>query len=174
MPQIRGDRWDHGNLFVFHSKSGHLRCLLFVLELAVSALVFLAILNGYQFFSANTDLDHAGHIGLLPMVLVSFGISHRFLEREVALHDHSLQSQALRLIKVMALTFGVNVTLIFMLKLGFVSRVVLLGFVVANTIVLIAVRVSLAWWYFYGRKEKEENYLHILIIESGQRADTNE
>ena len=50
----------HGNLFVFHSKSEHLRRLLFVLELAVSALVFLAILNGYQFSSANADLDHAG------------------------------------------------------------------------------------------------------------------
>ncbi len=174
MPQIRGDRRDHGNLFVFHTKSEHLRRLLFVLELAISASVFLAILNGYAFFRANADLDHAGHLGLLLMVLVSFGLSHLYFEREVALHDHSLQSQTLHIIQVIALTFGVTVTLIFMLKLSFVSRVVLRGLVVANTIVLIPIRAFLAWWNIYGRKEKEENYLNNLNIGSGQRAHAYE
>ena len=159
---------------MFHTKSEHLRQLLFVLELAVSAFVFLAILNGYQFFGADISLDYAGHIGLLLIVLVSFGLSHHYFEGERALHDHSLQSQSLHIVQAMAVTFAVTVTLLFMLKLGYVSRFVLLGFVVTNTIALITVRAFLVWWYFYGRKEKEENYLNILIIGSGQRAHANE
>lgn len=155
---------------MFHAKSEYLRRLLFVLELAVSAFVFLAILNGYQFFNVNVSLDQAGHIGLLLIVMVSFGLSHRYFEREVSLHDHSLKSQSLHIIQVMVLTFSVTVVLIFMLKLDFVSRFVLIGFVITNTLALITVRVFLAWWYFYGRKEKEENYLNVLIIGSGTRA----
>ncbi len=70
----------------------------------------------------------------------------------------------------MLVVFAAVSVLIFVFKLEYASRGVLVGFFAANTITLILLRSFLAWWYLSRGKESRENFLKILVVGSGPRA----
>jgi len=155
---------------MFHKKSEHLRRLLLVLDLSLSALVFLIVLQGYALIFPDRSLDRSSHLGLLLIILLVFGVIRKVFRMESTLHSVPLRSQAWNLAKEVLVTLIVVTGLIFLLKLDFVSRFVLLGFAIANILTLTAVRTFLVWWYFSKRREKRDNYLNVLIVGSGSRA----
>ena len=154
----------------FHWKSEQLNHLLLVLDLAVSALAFLVILNSYASPVGDSGPDVAAHMGLLVIVLIFFGAARQYLCGSVPLHPLSLRQHNVGVLGAMAITLALISALIFVLKIGFVSRAVLLAFMVVNSLLLISLRSFLVWWYFSNHRESEDNHLKILIIGSGVRA----
>lgn len=110
------------------------------------------------------------HLSLLVLITLTIAICHHLLSPEYQLHGRSLWRQVCDIVMTMAATFAVIVVALFLFNVDFVSRLVFVGFIVANTLVLIGIRAFLTWWYFSSHKEKQENYLRVLIIGSGQRA----
>lgn len=157
---------------MFHTKSEHLRRLLLILDLAVSAAVYLTVLNIYSAMYGENSADYLGHVGLLLVIILATGTGARFVGKNGALERISLRSQISQVILTMSIALVITATVIFLLKLEFVSRSVVVGFFVANTVILILIRAFILWWYFSSHKEKEDEYLSILLIGSGVRART--
>lgn len=154
----------------FHWKSEHLQYLLLLLDLAVSALVFLLILNLYGGSWSGSGPDIAAHLGLLVVLLIIFGATRQFVFGNLPLHPLSLMKHNWSVLSTMAITLALLAALIFVLKIEFVSRAVLLGFVVINSFTLVLLRSFLVWWYFSKYRESGDNHLKILIVGSGVRA----
>jgi exopolysaccharide biosynthesis polyprenyl glycosylphosphotransferase len=154
----------------FHWKSEYLRHLLLLLDLSVSALVFLLILNLYGGSGSGSGPDIAAHIGLLVVLLIIFGATRQYVFGSLPLHPLSLKQHNWRVLSTMAITLALLAALIFVLKIEFVSRGVLLGFVVINSFTLVVLRSFLVWWYFTNQRESGDNHLKILIVGSGARA----
>ncbi len=155
---------------MFQTKSEYLNRLLTLLDISVSALVYFVILAIYLTLRPNDADDYQSYVGLLVIVVLAIATSRRFISSEFQLHGQNLWRQTWNVGKMMALTFVVIVAAIFLFKIEFVSRIFFVGFIAANSLVLVGIRAFLVWWYFSRRKEKEENYLRVLIIGSGQRA----
>ncbi len=155
---------------MFHSKAEHLNRLLVLLDVSVSGLVYVTVLRIYIGFRPYEADKYLNHLSLLIFIILAIAVSHRFINPDFQLHGQNFWRQAWNITKMMAATFAVIVVTLFLFNVDFVSRLVFVGFIVANITVLIALRAFLAWWYFSGRKEKSENYLRVLIIGSGRRA----
>jgi len=155
---------------LFHSKSEYLNRLLALLDVSVSGLVYIAVLKVYLVFRPYEVGNYLDHLGLLVFIILAIAVSHRFVNPDFQLHGQNFWRQAWNIGKMMTATFAIIVAALFLFKVSFVSRLVFVGFIAANTVVLIAMRAFLAWWYFSRRKEKKENYLRVLIIGSGRRA----
>ena len=140
-----------------------------VLDLVVTSAVYLTVLNIY---SAMHSADYLGHVGLLFVIILAISAGTYFIGKNDALERISLRSQVSQLVLTMVIALVITTTAIFLLKLGFVSRSIVIGFFVINTVTLILIRAFILWWYFSSHKEKEEEYLSILLIGSGVRART--
>jgi len=158
------------DFFLFHTKSEHLNRLLALLDVSVSALVYVVVLRVYMTFRPEEAGSYLNHLSLLVLIVLAITISRRFISAEFQLHGRNLWRQTWYIGMMMAVTFAVIVAALFLFNVDFVSRLVFVGFVVANTVALVSIRAFLAWWYFSRHKEKEENYLRVLIIGSGRRA----
>jgi len=155
---------------LFHYKSEHLNRLLALLDISVSALVYLVVLKIYMLFRPLDADGYLGHLGLLVLITLAIAICRRLLSPGYQLHGGGLWRQAGEITMTMVATFVVIVVALFLFDVEFVSRLLFVGFFIANTLVLIGIRAFLTWWYFSSHKEKRENYLRVLIIGSGQRA----
>ena len=111
----------------FHVKSDHLSRLLLLLDITLLSLTYVLILRMYPLFGNDVSLDFLAHLGLLPVVLVTFVTGRRWFGAPSRLGTASMQVQIVCLLKQIAFTFFVIVSLVFLLKLEFVSRGVLLG-----------------------------------------------
>lgn len=158
------------SLPAYHTKSDHLRRLVFMLDLLVVALVYCVVLRVVPNLEFGQSIDFAAHLGLLPIILVSFAISRLLLERNLDLSRYSIRSQVGYIINELVIAFGVTLALMFLLKLEYVSRLVMVSFAGSVIATLITVRLFIVWWYFIANEEAQENYLNVLIVGSGRRA----
>ena len=155
---------------MYHEKSVQFASLLFVLDLLISILVFLVLLNLHPLFAAGGEADYAAHLGLLALILAVFtGLRMRSNHRP-SLSVLSARQQALVLLREQAIVLTVCIGLIFVLKLTFVSRFVVVGHFLAVSILLTAARLFIIWWYFDKGKGNHKDFLRILIVGSGRRA----
>ena len=155
---------------MFHTKSEHLNRLLALLDITVSALVYIIALKIYVWFRPFESVEYRNYLGLLVLVTLAVAGSRHFIRSDFQLHGQNLWRQAWNIGKIMAVTFVLIVATVFLFDIDFVGRIFFVGFIVVNTVVLIAIRMFLAFWYFSSRKEKEENFLRVLIVGSGHRA----
>lgn len=156
----------------FHHKSEHLKRLLLVLDLSLVAFAFCMSLTVAHWLRPESTIDTVAHLGLLPIVLVVFAICRLGMARNIDLVSCTLRRQIGYLIEELAITIGVALAFIFVLKLQYVSRFFFGCFVVSVIGLVIGARLLIIWWYFVKRRELRENYLNVLIIGSGARART--
>ena len=160
----------HMALPPYHTKSEYLRRLLFVLDMLVVVLVFLVVLRVVPNLWVDQSLDFTAHLGLLPIILASFGMSRLILESNRNLNRYTVKSQISYLLYELVIALGVTLALMFLMKLDFVSRLVMGSFAVSVTGTLIGVRLFIIWWYFVAHAEAQENFLNVVIVGSGSRA----
>ena len=157
---------------MFYAKSNHFAHLITLLDVLLSTLVYLILLHLYPQFSKGADPDFFfSHLGILVLMLAAFISLRMWTNQKLSVRSLSARWQAFILLREQALTVATCACLIFLLKLGFVSRLVLVGYFLVNTAVLISARMFVLWWYLdKQRKRKEQDFLRILIVGSGRRA----
>ena len=154
----------------FHAKSGLLRRLLLILDIATVTFAFLLTLLRVPAMWPENGIDPADHYGLLPIILVTFVVCRNLMGRKLKLGPASMSSQIFSLFREMAVTVGVLLILVFLLKMTFVSRLVVGWFAVTSIVLLVGSRLLIYWWYFVHERNAVEQALNVLIIGSGRRA----
>jgi exopolysaccharide biosynthesis polyprenyl glycosylphosphotransferase len=155
---------------VYHEKAAQFASLLFLLDLLTSVLVFLLLLDLHPLFVPGGEAYYPGHLGLLASILAVFiGLRMRSNQRP-SLTVLSARQQAWVLLKEQVVLLTICVAAIFVLKLQFVSRFVVVGHFVTVSVVLISARLFIIWWYFDKGKGNHKDFLKVLIVGSGRRA----
>lgn len=154
----------------FHAKSGLLRRLLLILDLATVTFAFLLTLWRVPAMWPENGIDPVDHYGLLPIIIVTFIVCRQMMARKLKLGPASMSSQIFSLFREVAVTVAVLLILVFLLKMTFVSRLVVGWFAVTSVVLLVGSRLLIYWWYFVHRRNAVEEALNVLIIGSGRRA----
>ena len=154
----------------FDSKSDYLRTLMFILDLALVALVYIASVKAYPYLRPDETIDEFVHLGMLPIVLIIFGLARHYLGRGQDIQRLTLWAQTIRIIQQVLLTVGALGLIVFLLKLESISRVVVVIFAVAALMALNLVRRFIVWWYISRPSGAVDNHLRVLIVGSGRRA----
>jgi len=141
-----------------------------VLDLAVGAFVFVTILNVYQLTHPEMRFEYVGHLGVGAMLLTAYAIAQRVVKRQNIALRVSTKSQVWQTGVEITIAMTVTFTAIFLLKLDFVSRIVMVSFAITFFVLVVAIRRFLAWWYFKSGRSKEDTSVNVLIIGSGRRA----
>lgn len=154
----------------FHAKSGLLRRLLLILDVATVTFAFLLTLWRVPAMWPENGIDPLDHYGLLPIIIVTFVVCRNLMGRRLKLGPASMSSQIFSLVWEVAVTVGILLILVFLLKMTFVSRLVVGWFAVTAAVLLVASRLLIYWYYFVYKRHAVEEALNVLIIGSGRRA----
>lgn len=154
----------------FDSKSDYLRRLMLILDLALVALALIVSVKAYPYLTAGGHVDEPVHFGLMPIVLVVFGLTRQVFSRRPDIRRLTFRSQAVGVVQEVLFTLGAMVLIVFLLKLETVSRGVVILFALIALSTLIAVRRFVFWWYISKDSGSEDNRLRVLIVGSGRRA----
>jgi exopolysaccharide biosynthesis polyprenyl glycosylphosphotransferase len=154
----------------FHARSGMLRRLLLILDLATVTLAFMLTLLFVPAIWPENGINRTDHYGLLPIIVVTFVVCRNLLGRKLSLGRATVLLQVISLFREVAVTVAVIVILIFMLNLTFVSRLVVGWFAVTSVALLVSSRLIIYWYYFLHSKNVIDQALNVLIIGSGRRA----
>jgi len=143
---------------------------LVLLDILVGVLMYLCVLGIYLHFRPDQVNYYADHLGLLAFITLTIIAVRRVFQRELRLSGKSGFGHIWSISKVMFWSFAIVVSVLFVFDVGFVSRLVFVGFFIANTVILILLRIFLAWWYFSKHKDDKANHVQVLVIGSGRRA----
>jgi exopolysaccharide biosynthesis polyprenyl glycosylphosphotransferase len=153
----------------YDQKSRQAGRLLFVLDLLLTAFVFLFAYDVREWVTGR-PIDYWRHLALLPLVL---GLIAPLMWTSGAyerMRVRSLFAYGWIVARSIVITLVGLSTVLFLLKAGYISRVFLLLFGALLLLMLVGVRSALVWWYFRRSVERDENYLKVVIIGTGERA----
>lgn len=154
----------------FHSKSDYFRRLLLVLDVSIIVFVFVVVLQTYAAIRPAQQIDKLAHVWILLAFVAVFWASRKILGKDIALGRPNVADETWGLVKEVLFSLSIVFGLIFVLKFEFVSRAILIGFIVIGFTALVTVRWFLFWWYFGRVNASPENFVNVLIIGSGKRA----
>ena len=154
----------------YDEKSRQAGRLLFVLDISLTSFVFLASYHLREFVIATNPIDFFAHLALLPLLLAMQGVQMWHSGAYRGLRVSSLTAFSWTVVRTLGVALIALFTILFLLKATYASRGFLLLFGVLVSMVLVAVRAGLIWWYFQKSIEKGENFVKVLIIGTGDRA----
>jgi len=154
----------------YHARSGLLRRLLLILDIATVTFAFLLALWRVPAMWPENGIDATNHYGLLPIIIITFVACRNYMGRKLNLGPTSMSSQIVSLGREVVLTVAILLILIFLLKMTFVSRLVIGWFAVTAVTLLVASRILVYWYYFIRSGNAVEQALNVLIVGSGRRA----
>ncbi len=150
------------------SKSTKLRLLLRTQDVLISVLTYVVAVDFVWLLGRLHNTDLIGHFFLLPFIGLFSYLASRL--ETPALHGRRMIVVSWLVIRYAAIIVICMLAVAYFGKLEYVSRYVLglYGFLLAAG--LLSNRLFLRWWYFTGRREHPENFLQILVIGTGNRA----
>src|SRR2546427_2837460 len=154
---------------MFEERSEQLYRVTTLLDVAVTILVFLAAPWLRNALLDNDPVDFLSHLAFVPFVLALWMF---FLTLFGAYRSPRMTS---RLQYAWAVTRGVTVglasllTILFLFKVQYVSRAVVVTFAAADLLALVGIRLGVVW-YFRRSLRRGEYFRRVLIVGSGTRA----
>ncbi len=152
-------------------KSQEVSRLLLVLDMLLTLIVW----RGVQWFSESYSLTH--HVDILPhlslIVFVWLPLAYFMLHFGAyqGLRVRSISGYVWIVFKALGASVAILLTFLFLLDIEYISRTTLIAFGVLTFLALVTVRAGLVWWYFRRSVEKGENFLKVLVIGTGERAE---
>jgi len=154
----------------FNTRSETVRRLLYLLDLSLTVLVFLWAVRVYDIFRGVDPERTPDYYGVLLISVLAFLISRRVVGKALDVYLQPFPRQVMAIVQTMVMTFGLTTVVLFVFDIEFVSRLILGGFALGNTIALAGFRGVLSWWYFSRHRDAAENRIQVLIVGSGRRA----
>ena len=156
--------------YLFDEKSREISRLLYLLDILLTLLVMILLYRIRQHLGLEMQQSLARYVALLPIIGVPLGyFLHRFGAYQ-GLRVLSLLKYTYIVSKAFLISLAILVAILFFLQVDFVNRAFLIEYAVLSTLVMVSVRGGLIWWYFRRSVQKGENYLKVLIIGTGKRA----
>lgn len=144
--------------------------LLLVLDMCLTALIYLWSFWGYHFLIDNSESHFETYLAFLPHIVILQGFFLSYFGAYKSFRVISILTYERIVLTAIGLNMAILFTMLFLLKLQDYSRMILLAFAVIDFTALVIVRYALVWWYFKRTVQKGENYLQVLIIGTGERA----
>jgi exopolysaccharide biosynthesis polyprenyl glycosylphosphotransferase len=150
-------------------KSSRVRNIIILADLSITTLVFLLAFWIRNMFGRDDPADFLSHVALLPLVLAvwSFFLSYFGAYRNPRESSHFDYVWAVG--RTVAGGLVVLLTLLFLVKIKYVSRAIVLMFACLDFLGLLLIRFWFVW-YFRRSLRNGETHLKILIIGTGSRA----
>ncbi len=156
--------------YLFDEKSREISRLLFLLDILLTLLTMILLYRVREYLGHDLGQSLAAYVALLLIIGVPLGFFLSKFGAYRGLRVVSLVKYAYIVSKAFAISLALLVAILFFLKVTFVSRSLLIEYTVLSIVVMISVRGGLIWWYFRRSVQKGENYLKVLIIGTGRRA----
>ena len=152
------------------SKSTHLIRLLQTQDTLLCGFVFLAQANALWLTGLASATDVIQHLWLVlvVMALAVFASS----SSSPKLHGQSAAKHLQSTFKFVCIVSGGLSILVFSVPVSSVPPFLVLVYAGVLLSVLLVNRLFLAWYYLQGRKEHQDNFLRVLIIGAGPRAES--
>jgi exopolysaccharide biosynthesis polyprenyl glycosylphosphotransferase len=154
---------------VIEEKSKLLRRTLILLDLGLTLVMFLASFGLRQLVQPGQNADFLSHLALLPAILGTWIVLLVFFGAYRSPRGTGFLVYASAVVHGVATGFAVLLTLLFVLKIQYVSRMILGTFVFLDVLGLLGVRLW-AVWYFRRSLQRGQNFGRVLVIGSGPRA----
>jgi len=139
------------------------------LDVLLVALLYLIAYRIQAAFSPYGPANPEAHYFLLPFIIavfvwaMSYAGAYRFFRVSFLTHAGMVASS-------LAFSIGALLTILYLFKEGWMSRIVIVWFSLSVLIVLTAIRSFFIWWYFSRASSAVARQPKILIVGSGQRA----
>jgi exopolysaccharide biosynthesis polyprenyl glycosylphosphotransferase len=150
------------------SKSAHLKRLLQTQDVLITTLVFVVTFDLLWLIGRISLEETIAHLQLTPLVTVFAIIAS--VSRAPRLHGDPLSRVVIFALRYALVVLAGMLLVVYFGKLGAIKRsslgfsaILLFGALVVN-------RAILRWWYFTGRQEHPANFLKVLVIGKGPRA----
>ncbi len=154
----------------FDSKSDYFSKLTLLLDLLMVAIIYVVAIQIYPYLRGGEPLDGVLHLGILPVIMISFYLARRLFTQTMTSHVANIWRQIICVTQEVGLTLAFVVLLVFFLKLDQVSRLVLASFGVGLVVSLVLLRCLLVWFHFKRNDGTTDHYLRVVIVGSGRRA----
>ncbi len=150
------------------SKSAHLKRLLQALDTMIGTLAYTLTVD-FFWLAGWIGLDQVrSHLLLTPLVVICCIVAS--VAGHPRLHGEKLTQLALFSMRFTLMVLAGVLTMTYFSQLGSVDLTVISGFGMLLFVGLLSNRLLLRWWYFHNRREHPSNYLKILVIGAGKRA----
>src|SRR5882724_3687865 len=154
---------------MFEERSERLYRVLSLLDVTVTILVFLAASWGRNVVEDNDPADLLSHVALLPFILALWMFFLTFFGAYRSPRTTSLRQYAWAVTRGVAVGVAALLTILFLFKIQYVSRGVVVIFAAADLLALVGIRLGVVW-YFHRSLHRGEHFRKVLIVGSGARA----
>jgi exopolysaccharide biosynthesis polyprenyl glycosylphosphotransferase len=150
-------------------KSYRVRNTIILADLSITVFVFLLAFWVRDLYGRDDPADFLSHVALLPLILAiwSFFLSYCGAYRNPRESSHFDYAWAVG--RAVAGGLAVLLTLLFLVKINYVSRAIVLMFAGLDFLGLLLIRLWFVW-HFRRSLRNGDTHLQILIIGTGSRA----
>jgi exopolysaccharide biosynthesis polyprenyl glycosylphosphotransferase len=154
---------------MYDKNTNELGSHVFLLDILGTIVSFLAAFWIRAFFSFDENLDLYSHVFLIPLLLALVLSLLSYFGAYQGPQKTTLVSYGWAIFKTIVLTVSVLLSLLFFLKIEYVSRFVVLIFPVFELVVLFLIR-AVALQYFKSQVKSGKKILRVLIVGTRSRA----
>jgi len=154
---------------MYDEKSIEVGRLTFLLDVLVTSLAFALSIWLKNFYEPTAEAGFFSHMALLPlMLLFAIGFLSYFGAYDGPCHVTLLEYGWI-VLRAVALSIGALLTLLFIMKIDYISRIVIICFAIFETISIISIRAALKR-YHTACVSSGKYSSRVLIIGTGERA----
>jgi exopolysaccharide biosynthesis polyprenyl glycosylphosphotransferase len=154
---------------MFEERSEQLHRVMTLLDVALTIVVFLAAPWLRNAVLDNDPIDLLSHVALLPFILALWTFSLTFFGAYRSPRTTSGFQYAWAVTRGVAVGLASLLTILFLFKVQYVSRGVVVTFAVMDLLALVGIRLGVVW-YFHRSLHRGEHFRKVLIVGSGARA----
>ncbi|MGB7631981.1 MAG: hypothetical protein WBM29_13005, partial [Candidatus Deferrimicrobium sp.] len=150
-------------------KSYRIRIVTILADLSVTILAFLLAFLIRDFFGRVDPADFLSHVALLPLVLAIWSFFLSYFGAYRSPRESSLFDYGWAVARVVTVGLVVLLTLLFLVKIKYVSRAIVVMFAGLDFFGLLLIRLWVVW-HFRRSLRNGDTHLQVLIIGTGSRA----
>ena len=154
---------------MFEEKSEQLHRIATILDVVLTVISFLIAYWIHEAFMGGNPADLLSHVALLPLIITFWIFFLTLFGAYQSPRTTSLFEYGWAVISGVAVGVALLLSLLFLLRIHYVSRAIVVAFAVLDSFILIGVRIGIVW-YFRRSLQRGENFLEVLIIGTGNRA----
>jgi len=154
---------------MIEGKTREISRLLQIWDLVLILLCFLIAIWSYTVFNPEEVIDFFSHLAFFPFILALILLLLPYFDAYRSPRSASVFFYSFSIIKVLTISVGILLMVLFFLNIQYVNRWIILIFSVFSIVSLISVRLILLN-FFRRAVQSGSHRLRVLIIGSGQRA----
>jgi exopolysaccharide biosynthesis polyprenyl glycosylphosphotransferase len=154
---------------IFNEKSKRIRNITTTTDLLLTVLAFLLAYWIRGAFSKDNPANFLSHAALLPLVLAIWSFFLVYFGAYQSPRESSRFDYGWAVVRAVATSLALLLTLLFIFKIQYVSRAIVIMFAFLDSLALFGIRLWVVW-HFRRSLRDGNSYLQVLIIGTGNRA----